>query len=143
MKVKELMTKNVLSVKKNISIRKLVKLLDEHSITGAPVIDEDGKLIGVVSSKDVIQAIDHLIRVHISIDEQQEDKGKYNWVDGIMTRKVITVSEEDDVQEVFRTMVERKIHRVPVVRDGKPVGIISSQDACRLVSGLDELKVKK
>ena len=66
MKVKELMTKNVLSVKKNISIRKLVKLLGEHSITGAPVVDDDGKLIGIVSSTDVIQAIDHLIRVHIS-----------------------------------------------------------------------------
>lgn len=143
MKVKELMTKNVLSVKKNISIRKLVKLLGEHSITGAPVVDDDGKLIGIVSSTDVIQAIDHLIRVHISIDEQQEDKGKYNWVDGIMTSKVITVSEEDDVREVFHTLVERKIHRVPVVRGGKPVGIISSLDACRLVSDLGELKVKK
>ncbi len=143
MKVKELMTKNVLSVKKNISIRKLVKLLGEHSITGAPVVDDDGKLIGIVSSTDVIRAIDHLIRVHISIDEQQENKGKYNWVDGIMTSKVITVSEEDDVREVFHTLVERKIHRVPVVRDGKPVGIISSLDACRLVSDLGELKVKK
>lgn len=143
MKVKELMTKNVLSVKKNISIRKLVKLLGEHSITGAPVVDDDGKLIGIVSSTDVIHAIDHLIRVHISIDEQQENKGKYNWVDGIMTSKVITVSEEDDVREVFHTLVERKIHRVPVVRDGKPVGIISSLDACRLVSDLGELKVKK
>ena len=143
MKVKELMTKNVLSVKKNISIRKLVKLLGEQSITGAPVVDDDGKLIGIVSSTDVIQAIDHLIRVHISIDEQQEDKGKYNWVDGIMTSKVITVSEEDDVRDVFHTLVERKIHRVPVVRDGKPVGIISSLDACRLVSDLGELKVKK
>ena len=143
MKVKELMTKSVLTVKKNVSIRKLVKLLIEHRITGAPVVDDDGKLIGIVSSKDVIRAIEQLIRVHISIDEQQEDRGKYNWVDGIMTRKVITVSEQDDVQEVFRTMVERKIHRVPVVKDGKPVGIISSHDACRLVSGLDELKVKK
>lgn len=143
MKVKELMTKNVLSVKKNISIRKLVKLLGDHSITGAPVVDDDGKLIGIVSSTDVIRAIDHLIRVHISIDEQQENKGKYNWVDGIMTSKVITVSEEDDVREVFHTLVERKIHRVPVVRDGKPVGIISSLDACRLVSDLGELKVKK
>ena len=143
MKVKELMTKSELTVKKNISIRKLVKLLIEHSITGVPVVDDDGKLIGIVSSKDVIRAIEHLIRVHVSIDEQQENRGKYNWVDGIMTRKVITVSEEDDVQKVFRTMVERKIHRVPVVKDGKPVGIISSHDACRLVSGLDELKVKK
>jgi len=143
MKVKELMTSNVLSVKKDLSIRRLIKLLDENKITGAPVVDDEGKLIGIVSSKDVIRAIDHLIRVHISIDEQQEHKGKYNWVEGVMTTEVITANEEDDVRDVFRTMVERKIHRIPVVRNGELVGIISSQDACRLVSGLDQLKVKK
>jgi CBS domain-containing protein len=142
MKVKELMTRNVLSVTKDMSIRRLIKLMDEHSITGAPVVDAEGFLIGIVSGKDVIQAIDHLLRVQLSIDEQQELKGKYNWVEGVMSTRVITATEEDDVREVFRRMVEHKIHRMPVVRDGKPVGIISSQDACRLVSGLDELRMK-
>ena len=143
MKVKELMTQTVLAVKKDVSLRKLVKLLDEHSITGAPVVDDEGRLIGIVSGKDVIRAIDQLIRVSISIDEVKDIKGKYNWVEGVMTSRVISASEEDDVLDVFRMMVERKIHRIPVVRDGKPVGIISSQDACRLVAGLEELKVKK
>ena len=143
MKVKELMTQNVLAVKKDVSLRKLVKLLDEHAITGAPVVDDEGRLIGIVSGKDVIRAIDQLIRVNISIDEVKDIKGKYNWVEGVMTTRVISASEEDDVRDVFRTMVQRKIHRIPVVRDGKPVGIISSQDACRLVAGLEELKIKK
>ncbi len=142
MKVKELMTPNVLTVSKDMSIRRLVKLLVEQRITGAPVVDDTGALIGIVSAKDVIRAIDHLIKVKLSIDEQQEDRGRFNWVEGLMTSNVITAGEDDDVQEVFRTMVERKIHRVPVVREGRPVGIISSQDACRLVSGLAELKMK-
>lgn len=143
MKVKELMTRTVLTVKKDLSVRKLVKLLEKNKITGAPVVDDDGKLIGIVSSTDVIRAIDHLIRVHVSIDEQKEDKGMFNWVEGVMTSKVITTSEDDDVQDVFRLMVERKIHRLPVVKDGRPIGIISSLDACRLVAGLGELKLKK
>jgi CBS domain-containing protein len=143
MKVKELMTRTVLTVKKDLSVRKLVKLLEKNKITGAPVVDDDGKLIGIVSSTDVIRAIDHLIRVHVSIDEQKEDKGMFNWVEGVMTSKVITASEDDDVQDVFRLMVERKIHRLPVVKDGRPIGIISSLDACRLVAGLGELKLKK
>ncbi|OGG01545.1 MAG: hypothetical protein A3F83_11310, partial [Candidatus Glassbacteria bacterium RIFCSPLOWO2_12_FULL_58_11] len=120
MKVKELMTQTVLTVKKDVSLRKLVKLLDEHSITGAPVVDDEGRLIGIVSGKDVIRAIDQLIRVNISIDEVKDIKGKYNWVEGVMTTRVISASEEDDVRDVFRTMVERRIHRIPVVRDGKP-----------------------
>ena len=137
MKVKEIMTHEVLTVTKELSIRRLIKLLEQNKITGAPVVDEQGKLIGIVSSKDVIRAIDHLIRVHVSIDEQKDHKGKYNWVEGVMTTDVISVSEEDDASEVFGTMVRRKIHRVPVVKNGKLVGIISSQDACKIVAGID------
>ena len=97
MKVKEIMTHDVLTVTKELSIRRLIKLLDKNKITGAPVVDEQGNLIGIVSSKDVIRAIDHLIRVHVSIDEQQDHRGRYNWVEGVMTTNVITVNEEDDV----------------------------------------------
>lgn len=137
MKVKEIMTRDVLTVTKDLSIRRLIKLLDKNKITGAPVVDEQGKLIGIVSSKDVIRAIDHLIRVHVSLDEQKEHKGKYNWVDGVMTTDVITADEEDDVREVFGTMLRRQIHRIPVVKEGKPVGIISSQDACKMVADVE------
>ena len=137
MKVKEIMTRDVCTVTKDLSIRRLIKMLDKNKITGAPVVDEEGKLIGIVSSKDVIRAIDHLIKVHVSIDEQQQHKGMFNWVEGVMTTNVITAQEDDDVREVFGTMVKLKIHRVPVVKEGKPVGIISSQDACRIVSGMD------
>jgi CBS domain-containing protein len=137
MKVKEIMTRDVLTVTKDLSIRRLIKLLDKNKITGAPVVDEQGKLIGVVSSKDVIRAIDHLIRVHVSLDEQKEHKGQYNWVDGLMTTNVVTADEEDDVREVFGTMLRLQIHRVPVVKEGKPVGIISSQDACKIVANVE------
>ena len=136
MKVKEIMTRDVHTVTKDLSIRRLIKMLDKNKITGAPVVDEHGKLIGIVSSKDVIRAIDHLIRVHVSIDEQQDHRGKYNWVEGVMSTNVISAKEEDDAREVFGTMVKRKIHRMPVVKEGKLVGIISSQDACRIVAGL-------
>ena len=140
MKISELMTRSVLTVPPDMSIRKLVKVLEQNRITGAPVVDSDGKLIGIVSGRDIVKAIDQLIRVHISIDEQQEDRGKYNWVEGIMSAKVCTCSADDDVREVFNTMVKMKIHRVPVVEDGKLIGIISSQDACKLVGSLKELK---
>ena len=137
MKVKEIMTRDVLTVTKDLSIRRLIKLLDKNKITGAPVVDEQGKLIGIVSSKDVIRAIDHLIRVHVSLDEQKEHKGQYNWVDGLMTTDVVTADEEDDVREVFGTMLRLQIHRIPVVKKGKPVGIISSQDACKIIANVE------
>ena len=59
-----------------------------------------------------------------------------------MTRDVVTTQEDRDVREVFRTMVERKIHRIPVVQDGRPVGMVSSLDASRVVAGMDGLSLK-
>ena len=142
MKVKDVMSRNVITVTKDLSIRKLIMLMGEHRITGAPVVDEEGRLIGIVSGKDIISAIDHLLQVNLSLDEQKDHKGRFNWVEGIMTTNVVTTEEEQDVREVFQLMVDRKIHRVPVVREGKPVGIVSSQDACRLISGMDEIRMK-
>lgn len=142
MKVREVMNPNVVAVTRDMSIRKLIMVLDEHRITGAPVVDEEGRIVGIVSGKDIISAIDQLIRVQLSIDEQKDNKGRFNWVEGIMTTEVVTTDEDADAREVFRTMVRLKIHRIPVVRDGKPVGMVSSLDACRLVSGMDELGTK-
>jgi len=134
MKAKDIMTRDVVTVKKDLSIRKLIKLLENKKITGVPVVDDDGKLEGIVSEKDIIIAIDHLIKVHVSLDEQRDIHGKYNWVEGIMTRKVETVCEDSEASEAFRLMSEKRFHRVPVVKEGKMVGIISSMDACRILS---------
>ena len=70
-----------------MSIRKLIKLLDEHHITGAPVVDDSGRLIGIVSGKDIISAIDHLLQVfdsdphnvdvHLKLREIYVHMGRY------------------------------------------------------------------
>ena len=140
MKAKDIMTRDVVTVTRDMSIRKLVRLLETKKITGAPVVDEEGNLIGIISEKDIIIAIEHLIKVYVSLDEQKEMRGKYNWVDGVMSRKVMTVDEDTDCSEAFRLMSEKRFHRLPVVRDGKLVGIISSMDACKLLSDPEALK---
>ncbi|MFC2077170.1 CBS domain-containing protein, partial [candidate division KSB1 bacterium] len=124
---------------RDMSIRKLIRLLETKKITGAPVVDDEGNLIGIISEKDIVVAIEHLIKVYVSLDEQKEMRGKYNWVEGVMSRKVMTVDEDADCAEAFRLMSEKRFHRLPVVRDGKLVGIISSMDACRLLSDPEAL----
>ncbi len=135
---KEIMSKMPITVQKEVTIRALIKILLKNQISGVPVVDKEGKLEGIVSEKDVIRAIAELIRVNLSIDEIKENTGRYNWVEGIMSRDVITVTEESDALEVFRIMAKRRIHRIPIVADEKLVGIISSSDAYRLLEKMQK-----
>ena len=133
MKAKEIITKKVITVKKYYTIRKMINIFQENMITGAPVVDEDDSLIGIVSIKDVISAVSDLIKVHVSIEEIDRKRGKFNWVEGIMTGDVITVDEDTEVLAVFNLMVEKHIHRVPVMKDGKMTGIISTSDSNKAI----------
>lgn len=133
MKAREIMTRDIITVKKDYTIRKLIDTLQNNNITGAPVVDDKGELIGIVSVKDVIKAVSSLIKVQLSIEEIKEMRGKFNWVEGIMTSEVISVSADSEILDVFKVMVEKHIHRVPVMEKGKMVGIISASDAYRVM----------
>ncbi len=138
MKAKEIMNKMPITVQKDLIIRQLIKILLKKQISGVPVVDQEGKLEGIVSEKDVIRAIAELIRINLSIDEIKENIGRFNWVEGIMSRDVITVTEETDALEIFQVMAKRRIHRIPIVQDEKLVGIISSSDAYRLLEKIQK-----
>ncbi len=131
MKAKEIMSRNVIFVKKDYTVRKLIRILKENRITGAPVVDDRGNLEGIVSRASIIDAVDEMLKVKLSPGEINKLKGRFNWVEGIMTREVITVEAEDDALEVFKLMDSRNIHRIPVMEDGKIAGIISVSDAIR------------
>ncbi len=133
MKAKAIMTRKVVTVKKDCTIYGLIKLLKKNSITGAPVVDENGCLIGIVSVKDLLYAIEDLVKTHLSIEEIKEIRGACNWVEGFMTKDVITVDENEEVSRVFKLMVDHHIHRVPVMKGELIAGIISTSDAHRAI----------
>lgn len=134
MNARDIMTRNVITVAPNVSIRRLIQLLQKEEITGAPVVDENDNLVGIVSEGDILQAVDRLVSVYVSLENARAWKGEHNWVDGIMTRKVITVGEDDPLAHVCAVMSEHHIHRVPVVRGRRVVGIISSMDILRVLA---------
>lgn len=133
MKNKEIMTKDVITVRKNYTVRRLINILRKNHITGAPVVDDSGKLIGMVSVKDLISAVADLMRVNISPEEINRMKGRFNWVEGFMTSDVITANADDEVLDVFKLMVTKHIHRVPIMKGGELVGIISTSDAHKAI----------
>jgi predicted transcriptional regulator len=115
---REIMTRNVFTISPEVSVLELAQLLSQKSISGVPVIDTDGQIIGIVTEADII--------------------GKVNregmCVADIMTPELIVVTEETQVGQIAMLLVERNIKRVPVMRDGKLVGIVCRADIVQAVA---------
>ena len=116
MKVKEIMTANVVSVRDDTSMREVAQALDRHRISGMPVCDDAGHMVGLISEYDLIAKPDARTAAEA------------------MTRDVISVMEDTSVDEVRYLLVQRKIKRVPVLRGQKLVGIVSRADLVREIA---------
>ena len=126
--------------------RSLATLLAERGITGAPVVDSDGRLMGVISEGDLLHRAEigtvrrHRVRRrswwldHFAADLAREYvKSHGRTVKEIMTRDVVTVTEDTELAEVAALLEAKRIKRVPVMREGKIVGIISRANIVRAV----------
>ena len=110
MLVIERMTRPVLTITADATVEEALSALAEHKKRHLPVVDAEETLIGIVSEKD-------LLRAH---SEELVEK--------VMTRDVVTVTEYTTLEEAARTMADNTISSLPVMRDGKLVGIISETD---------------
>lgn len=106
---KDIMTKDVVTVKPTMTVKSLAMTLIKNQISGAPVVGSNGKIIGIVSEADIVAK-----------------KGKD--VRALMSKKVISVSEDSSVEEIARLMTTHNIKRVPVMRDDGVLGIVSRAD---------------
>jgi len=113
-KVKEIMTTQVVTVPVDASRHQAAAALREHRVTGMPVIDETGAVVGLVSEHDLLA--------------RPGDR-----VQDVMSLAVLSVTEDTDVDEVRHLLVERRIHRVPVLRGHELVGVVSRGDVVALM----------
>ena len=148
MKVGEIMNRDVKVVRPEQSVADVARLFVESHIHGAPVVDGERRLVGIVTESDILNAtkakyIKYNL-VYPSIHQfgldfkenyseiaQAFDEVKNIPVSEIMTRKVVAVAPDDAVEEVASMMVKRKINRVPVVESGRVVGILTRGDILR------------
>jgi len=139
----DIMTKDVITITKDSTIGDLTKLLISNKISGVPVVDEKGKLSGMVTDADIItEDISPPFNYYIepllmsygfieNIEQYQKDMKGYlgTSVEEIMTRKVRSIKMDTPVSEVAKIMVRNKINRVPVIdNDNKLIGIIARND---------------
>lgn len=144
---KDIMVKKVITVMPETSIEELSKLLVKHDVSGAPVVNDDGSLYGIVTENDlisrdkrlhiptVVSFLDAAIYLESSKKFEQELKRMAaTKVGDICTRKVITISEETTVVDIATIMAEKKVHLLPVVKAGTVVGIVGKKDMVRAVA---------
>ncbi len=140
LKAKDIMTADVITVKPDETIEDLARLLIEHKISGAPVVDDDGHIIGVVTEHDLIKknkrfhipTIIRLFDAYFLLDSNKvEDEIKKMvaiTVDEICNKKVVSLTEETTLEDIATIMDEQNIHLLPVLRDNKVVGIVGKAD---------------
>lgn len=134
----DVMQKKVVTVRPNMLVRELARILDEKRISGAPVVDRDGRLIGVVSKSDLVHHELDDVDVHEAEDThlpkgfhiESPDRTR---VCDIMTPAVVEVKKEAPVPDLARMMRRRRIHRVFVTQGRKLQGIVTTLDLLRLL----------
>lgn len=145
MKVKEMMKQPVITVSAETSLEETARLMLEHNIGGVPVVGDQGRLIGIVTESDFAAKEKGLpfstFRAPLVLGQWLSDydiervyrSARDRKASEIMSRNVVTVTEDDSVEEALRRLLRHDINRLPVVRDGAPVGIVARHDLLRLM----------
>lgn len=139
MKAKEIMRKSVITLDPEMTLREAAQLFLEHRITGAPVVDQDGSLLGVVSQTDLVRRdreapVSDVPGYHQEPEETRLPSGlhvetpDYARVRDVMTPKVVSFEEDRSVREIARAMLRKRIHRVVITRRGTLCGILTTMD---------------
>ena len=143
---REVMTSEVVTVSPGTPVTEAAKILSENHIGGAPVVDKNGALIGIISESDLIlrdvklhfpnyiSFLDSIIYLEsLSKFEEQLKKAVGAKVKDVMTTEVHTVTGDETVEDVATLMVDKDISRVPVVQDSQVIGIITKGNIVRLL----------
>jgi CBS domain-containing protein len=124
----QVMQRNVVSILPTATVEQAIRLLRNLDISGAPVVDEDGVLVGIISEFALLEIV-------------YDPNIRNAPVAHFMTRDVLTVSEDALLSDVAGIFIRHRVRRVPVVQDGRLVGVVSRSDLLNYVLGAgDELR---
>jgi CBS-domain-containing membrane protein len=146
LKAKDIMTKDVITVKPEATVEELARLLMNNKVSGVPVTNDKKKLIGIVTENDlitqnkrlhiptVIRLFDAFILLGSGRMEEEIRKMAATTVDEICTKKVVSITEETTLDEIATIMAEQHVHLLPVLRESMVVGIVGKADMVRAMT---------
>ena len=146
-KVSEIMTTEVITVGPETKVTEATKILLDRRINGLPVVDADNTLMGIICQSDIIvqqkkwpvptvfTLLDGIIPLSsISHLEKEVKKMSATTVEDAMTQDPTTTSPDAEIEEVAELMVNKNYHTIPVVEDGKLVGIVGKEDILKTLT---------
>ena len=141
---KDIMSKDVITVGMQTPVSELAEILWKNRISGVPVLDENGDVVSVVTESDLI---DQTKKIHIPTmisildsviflesskkTEREIKKMAGNTVRDICSMELVSVSEDTGLDEIATIMAEKSVHTLPVIQDGRLVGVIGKSDIIR------------
>ncbi len=138
MQAADIMTRNVITVEPGSEVREIATLLMENGISAVPVVSEDGKVLGIVSEGDLMRRVEKdgrrkswWLRLVAGHDPADYVKTHGRLAHEVMTRNPITIDEEMPLHKISTLLEKHGIKRVPVVKDGQLVGIVSRANLLR------------
>ena len=146
MLIKDIMTKKVITVSPEMSIHKLAELFMKKNISGAPVVDKRGKLLGVVKEEGVIfqdKKVHLPTFINLSLGfltfgtkryEEEVKKITARKVSSIMEKDIVTVCPNTEMEDVATLMIEKEIYYFPVVDKNKLLGVVTKKDIVRAIA---------
>ena len=139
MQARDVMTREVVTVGPETSAKYAAEVMAEHGFAALPVVDDDGRLVGIVAEADVLRdRVPPDPRLHLRRDGGAEPAALSLLVHGVMTSDVRAVEPTADVADVARVFVDERLRSVPVVEGGRLVGIVSRRDLLRALVRPDE-----
>jgi CBS domain-containing protein len=130
------MTTDVITISPETTLKEVGEILKRNRVSGLPVVDKDGAVVGVITLTDMLRILDQIYhwkeierRVpEIKLSDMFEKEKAEAKVKSIMTKEVLVLDESAPIEEVMRLMFDRKVHTIPVTRNGKLIGVIGKRD---------------
>jgi CBS domain-containing protein len=146
MQARDVMVRDVVTVHPEATVRAVAQLLVERRISGVPVVDAEGRLVGIITEGDLIRRAElgteprrsRWLEYFIGPDVAAEEFVRAHALRAadVMTKRPESVSEDADLGEVAMLMERRHVKRLPVVRDGRLVGIVSRSNLVQALASL-------
>lgn len=147
----DVMTRDVKTIPAEATLQEVATLLLTHGISGAPVVDEAGDMVGIISESDLLSearrkaALPHTAAFGVFLVPTETLQRIYHdgatlRAEAVMQKHVVTVEEDTPLSEIGDLLVRRGINRVPVLRDGSLVGILTREDVLRGIFDVSAIK---
>ncbi|QGU95575.1 CBS domain-containing protein [Clostridium bovifaecis] len=153
MLAKDIMKREVVSIKEDETLKDVVEMMIKHDISGLPVVNNSGKIVGIISERDILRhgkkifMTESINLLEIMLYEQRPESYEEELsealklpVKKIMVKSIITADENEPVGEIALIMMEEGVNRVPILRNGELVGIIGREDIIRTIAALGKMK---